>query len=138
MTQERIAVTHNVVRLSFTLANIQASQDDTAVPRDANGDIYEALWDGYILGMVVQLSAAKTGGTLEFNPAIAGSSHAEGVTVGATNTEWTATWEAHAVPFNAGDSLGVNYTSNGSFTPTTADVNVDLYVMFENMNVYGA
>lgn len=136
VTQEQIATTYVVVPFVFEQANMAASQTDTDITV-AGGltATYVMPKDGSIVGYGIQLSAAVAAGSLEFDVEINGATTLTIETDAASTTEFYSTIEYGVEPFVAGDNLGVTYTSDGSLSPTTADANVVLYVMFKDFRV---
>ena len=133
--QEAIGITHPMVPLPFTLANLAAGQDGTAVPATANGNYWVVPWGGYIVGMGVFSNAAVTANTVTFKPTVNGTESAVlSVQLDTTNTQHhQGHVPAIGIPFSEGAYLGVVYDSHASFTPTTADVNVVLFVVFNEV-----
>lgn len=135
ITQTTVGSTHPVTTLIYTLANVAANQDGTAVPATANGDVWVVPWDGHIIGIAAYANDAVTAGTVLFKPTVGGTEDADlGVTLDTTNTQaLSAKVPAISVPFTANSQIGVVYDSSADFAPTTADVNVMLYVVFNEV-----
>lgn len=132
MLTERIAITHNLVAFPFALANLAATQTDTAVPI-LGGVIptYTALFPGYVVAITANLSAAATAGVLTLDFSIAGTAKAVDKTLAtASTTSYIYKFRPGDYPFAAGATLGMSYTSNGSLDPTTSDLVAMLYVLY--------
>lgn len=133
ITQERMATSKPIVKFSFSLADLAASQTGTAIP------VLGGLINGYlmplagcIVGYSINKSAAHGAGSLDFDITVAGTST---LTIAADTTSVYATVEYGDEPFSAGDALGVTYTSDGSLSAITVDVVIDIYVLFVDFNV---
>lgn len=132
MLQEQIAITNNVVKFSFSEANLAASQTNTDIPVvGADHTAYLLPFDGYIVGYVIGKSAAHSAGSLDFDINISGTST---LTIAADTASVYASINTPDEPFSAGQTLGVDYTSDGSLDATTVDVVIDIYVVFTGMS----
>ena len=128
MLQEQIAITKNVFKYTFTEANLAASQTNTDIPvSGADHTLHLLPFDGYIVGYAINKSAAHTAGSLDFDININGTST---LTIAADTTSVYASLDTPDEPFNAGDTLGIDYTSDGSLDATTVDVVIDIFVVF--------
>lgn len=130
MTLQEGAPLHPVVAFDFGLANLAASETDTAVP--AIGAIVSTVLmpkSGYIVGYAINKSAAHTAGSLDFDITVSGTSRK---TIAADTTGVFGTIPEPGAPFSAGDTIGVTYTSDANLDATTVDVNVTVYVMLRN------
>lgn len=126
--QEQIAITENVVKFSFSEANLAASQTATDIPiLGADIVTYQLPYDGWIVGYSINKSAAHSAGSLDFDLELDGTST---LTIAADTTSVYAALEVPNEPFSAGATLGVTYTSDGSLSATTVDVVIDVYVVF--------
>lgn len=130
--QEPIAIKHNVVKFSFSEANLAASQTNTDIPvLGADHTDYLLPFDGFIVGYAIRKSAAHGAGSLDFDINISGTST---LTIAADTTEVYASLNVPDEPFSAGAYLGVDYTSDENLSATTVDVVIDIYVLFRDMN----
>lgn len=132
MLQEQIAITNNVAKYEFALADLADSQTNT----DLNilGGVvtsYLLPFDGYIIGYAINKSAAHSAGSLDFDINVDGTST---LTIAADTASVYKALNAGDEPFNAGDTLGVDYTSDGNLEANTVDVGVTLFVVFTDMN----
>jgi uncharacterized protein (DUF1800 family) len=124
-----------VVALSFAQANVAATQTDVQL-KDASGQV-EGLtmpFDGEILAISADLSAAATAGTLAVGATINGTEQAASTLSFTTQTARSAKIARAGARFVAGDKLGVEITTSGTWDGTTADLAVVVYVQ---LNVVG-
>jgi len=134
--QNRAGTTSPIIPFVFEQANMAASQTDTdtAVAGGLTAT-YVMPFDGSIVGYGIQMSAAVSAGSLEFDIEVDGATTATIETDAASTTEFYGTYAYGDEPFSAGSSIGVTYTSDGSLSPETADANIVVYVMFEGFDV---
>lgn len=136
MLQEPIAITYPMVNYGFEQANMAASQTDTDI--NIVGGLtatYVMPFDGWLCAYSIKLSAAITAGSLEFDVEVNGSTVLTIETDAASTTEFYSRLVANSYRLQAGDLLGVTYTSDASLAPTTSDANVVLLVMYEDVSV---
>ena len=133
---EHIAAGHPQMLLTYTLANLAANQDGTAIPATANGDEWPMPYGGHIVAMAVRLSTAVTANTVTFKPTVNTTEDTNiSVQLDTTNTQSHEGYTTVGkIPFDAGDRIGVVYDSHASFAPTTGDVNVVLHVVFDRVD----
>lgn len=87
---------------------------------------------GSIVGVVVHSNAARTAGQLDVQPTIEGATIGMTATLDGTNTtDDTATDDPGVHTFDAGETIGAAVTTDGSWAPTTADIDVSLLVVFD-------
>lgn len=136
MQIDRTIAKGQLVQLTFMQDAVAASQTDVQLPiAEVNAGAGNAV-DGYVMpfgGEIVAVSwlltAAGTAGTFTIGPTVGGT---EKTTL--TQTVGTATSGRGVVPrgtvlFNAGDSIGAEITTNGSWDGTTADLGVSVWVL---------
>lgn len=124
-----------VVALSFQQANVAATQTNVQL-KDATGQV-EGLtmpFDGEILAICADLSAAASAGTLTVGATIGGTEQAVSTLSFTTETALSAKVARAGARFVAGDKLGVEVTTSGTWNGTTADLAVVVYVQ---LNVVG-
>lgn len=137
MLSERIAVTYPMVAIGpFVDDNVSASQTDvqlTIVGALANEDVVMPR-PGWVVGMSINLSAAATAGSLTVGVTINGSENTDTTQTITTATKAYPRWTPRDVAprFAAGDNIGVEITTNGTWNGTTSDLIVYVYVVFEN------
>jgi len=74
-------------------------------------------WAGSIVGFSLQLEAAVSAGTATVYPTINGVTAASSLVLSTTVTQYTATkWRRGLYPFTAGQRIGAQYTTTGTFT----------------------
>lgn len=134
--QNRAGTTSPIIPFVFEQANMQATQTDTdtAIAGGLTAT-YAMPLNGSIVGYAIQLSAAVAAGSLEFDIEVNGATTLTIETDAATTTEFYATIPYGNEPFVAGDKIGVTYTSDGSLSPTTADANIVVFVMFDGFDI---
>lgn len=135
--------------IDFSAAAVAASQTDQALLVNANdatsGTLnivgVPALFAGYIVGLSISMTANKTAGTMTFTPTvnttkITAPSGLVAVAIANTTKSNAVTAFAYdGTQFAQGALLGVKYTTNGSFAPTTNDLLVRLYVVYDRLQV---
>lgn len=127
--QENIAVSQPIIPYQFSEANLAVSQTDTDVPiLGADTTTYLMPANGFIVGYAIGKSANHTAGSLDFDLTIDGTST---LTIAADTTSVYAFVPVPNEYFAAGSTLGVTYTSDGSLDPTTVDVAVTVFVVFQ-------
>ena len=136
MQKENIAVSHPVVALTFTGANFAASQDATAVPATANNNTYAFPWSGHVIGLSVDLNDDVTSGTITLKPTVGGTESTEiAVQLDTENTaQYSGVCGREEIPFAANQQIGVVYDSSADLAPETADGNVVLFVVFDEVD----
>lgn len=118
-----------LVALSFHQANVAASQTNVQL-KDASSQV-EGLtmpFDGEILAICADLSAAASAGTLTVGATIGGTEQAVSALSFTTETALSAKVARAGARFVAGDKLGVEITTSGTWNGTTADLAVVVYV----------
>lgn len=135
----------NVVALPFVVANLAASQTDAALEASAvgvvgvTGIVMPAA--GYIVGLAVESNAARTAGTADFRPSVAGTAVSGAAAtdlqaiLDATNTTRVTSRATvrNVATFTAGQRVGVVVTTDGTWAPITADILVTLFVGLERV-----
>jgi hypothetical protein len=85
-------------------------------------------FDGEILAICADLSAAATAGELSVGATINGTEQAVSTLLFATQVARSAKVARAGARFVAGDKLGVEVTTSGTWNGTTADLAVVVYV----------
>lgn len=132
MLQENIAIKHPTVPYAFSEADLAASQTATAIPV-VGADIatYLIPTDGFIVGYSINKSASHNAGSLDFDLTVNGTSV---LTIAADTTSVYKTLPGDSYAVDAGQTIGVTYTSDGSLSPTTIDVSIVVYVVHRDFN----
>lgn len=125
-----------VVALSFAQANVAATQTDVQI-KDASGQVdgLTMPFDGEILAICADLSAAATTGTLSVGATINGTEQSPSTLSFTTQTARSAKVARAGARFVAGDKLGVEVTTSGTWDGTTADLAVIVYVQLNLVGV---
>lgn len=108
---------------------------------DANGDMESweasntlgppAPFAGFVVGIQIYTNADLTGGVITFAPSVNGTADTDLTAVlDDTHQEAYTQIRPGAVPFAAGDNLGINYTKTGTVAPATTDVVGKLLVVY--------
>ena len=124
-----------VVAFKFFLANVPASQTDVQL-KESSGQV-EGLsmpFDGEVLAICSDLSAAASAGTLTVGATVNGTEDADTTMSISTETGKVLKVKRGQAAFVAGDKLGVEITSSGTWNGTTADLAVVVYCQ---LNVAG-
>jgi hypothetical protein len=127
-----------LVPFHFAQADVAASQTDvqlkvleidTASDESLNVDEISMPFKGEVVGISYNLSAAGTAGTLGIGVTINGTEDADTTQSITTAQRGYDTFTRGSVPFNAGDRLGVEITTNGAWDGTSADLLVTVWVL---------
>lgn len=109
--------------------NVAASQTAVAlVIANARTEI-PMVTAGSVVGIVVYSNAARSAGTLTVDVTINGTATGCQAVLDGTNTQTdTGTQAVGTDTFTAGQRIGVKITTDGSWSPTTADIDVAVLV----------
>jgi hypothetical protein len=121
---------------SFGQDAVAASQTNVQLPVTVGEgsqavDSYVAPFAGEVVAIAGTLSAAATAGTLTVGATINGTENASTTQTVTTAAEFRAAFARGTARFVAGDNLGAEITSDGSWDATTSDLSVQLYVIYE-------
>ena len=112
--------------------NVAASQTDVQLTRlsGTSTDAWIAPRTGSISAVWVYSNAARTAGTLSIEIFKNGSQYGTvSVSLNATYTTFDVKYiQRNALPISPGDRLDLRVTTDGSWTPTTADIRAGLEV----------
>jgi len=135
--QEQIGITKPIIAYHFALADLQASQTDTEIPVLGGVDGVYTAWDrGFLVGYSIGLSAAFTAGAVTVELVTAGVDTGIDISIDvAATTAYQGKFNYGDYPIAAGATIGATYTSDGSAAPTTNDLIMTLYVMYEEIRV---
>lgn len=127
-----------LVGLRFMQDNVAASQTDVqlAVAEVASAttianDGDTMPWAGTIIGVSYQLSAAGSAGTLTIGPTVNGTEQADPTLSVTTGTSGYDTASRGAATFAAGDRIGAEITTDGSWNGTSSDLSVVVWCLVE-------
>lgn len=126
--------------LLFGQHAVAASQTNVQIPisigeKDGAVDGIVAPFNGYVVAITASTSAAATAGSLTIGATVGGTEDAD-----TTLTVTTATDASLIVPrgkarFAAGDRIGCEITTSGTWDATTADLAVIVYVMYDVVGI---
>ena len=139
---EGIAARGQIVPFVFVQDNVAASQTDVqlniqevAAAAALLIDGISMPWSGYVVGLSANLSSAATMGSLTIGATLDGTEDANTTQTITTATAATAIFPQGKIPFAAGQKLGVEITSSGTWDATTADLAVIVYVLLDCQQV---
>lgn len=124
-----------LVPLTFGQDAVAASQTDVQLPvviGEASQAVggYTAPWGGEVVGLSFALDAAGSAGTMTLGASIDGTEDAD-----TTLTVTTSAGTYKRIPrgkctFIAGQAIGVELTTDGTWNGTSSDLVVQLWVLF--------
>lgn len=85
-------------------------------------------WDGHIISLSYTATGNKSAGALSVAGQRNGSDYTDAVAMADGVNNGFQTWSPGEFPFDAGDELRASITTNGSFAPTTLDMEAVLYI----------
>jgi hypothetical protein len=118
---------------------LAASQTDVNISR-AIGEsaqtvaTFVAPFKGCVVAMGATFSATGTAGEITIGVTNNGTENAattQTLAAAVSMSEAYAAFGREVMPFVAGDNIGVQISTNGAWNATTADLSVDVYVLFE-------
>ena len=131
---ERVIAKGQLVAYCFGQDAVAASQTDVQLPV-AIGEASQAVtgytmpFDGEIVAICADLSAAATAGSLTVGPTVGGTEKTDPTLSITTETTKRDKALRSVAAFSAGDILGAEITSDASWDGTTADLAVTVYVL---------
>ena len=135
---DRTTAKGQIVALPFVQDALAASQTDAQlVVQDGLVAVegISAPWPGEVVGYSYDLSAAATAGSLTIGPSVEGTERtAQAVTV-TTGTKGYKRIPRGKIPFLAGQQLGVEITTDGSWDGINSDLVVVVYVLYQLMGI---
>jgi len=115
----------------FFQDNVAASQSAVSLSDGMSTRGYSVPRAGSVLGVVVTSNEARTAGTLTITVFIGGTNTGFTAVLDGTNTTTKATLQAKDLDtFVAGDLIRTVITTDASWAPTTADINVTVEVEY--------
>lgn len=122
--------------ITFMQDAVAASQTDVQLPiaevASAAGNAivgYIAPFDGEIIAIAWQLTAAGTTGTFTIGPTVGGTEKTALTQTVGTAASGYAKVPRGTIPFNAGNEIGAEITTGGTWDGTTADLAVWVHVI---------
>lgn len=136
MQIERIIAKGQLVQLTFMQDAVAASQTNVQLPiaevtsAAANAvDSYVMPFAGEVIAISAVTTAAATAGTLTVGPTKDGTEFADPTLSITTAQEAWDTCPRGTALFAAGDQIGCEITSSGTWDGTTADLAVSVWVL---------
>lgn len=135
---ERTISKGQLVGLVFHQADVAASQTDVqlsvaAVDNAADDQLqtdgYVMPFEGEIVAVTARLSAAATAGTLTVGPTVGGTEKTDPTLSVTTEQSARDTAPRGAAVFGAGDLIGAEITTGGTWDGTGADLTVVVWVL---------
>lgn len=135
---DRSTARGQVVPLVFGQTDLAASQTNvqlvTAIAETGQAtDGYTMPWDGEIIGVSWSFTTAPTAGTMTVGATVGGTEDADttgSVTVNSSATSGSKLVQREKARFVAGNVIGCEITTDGSWLPITADVVAVVWVLF--------
>lgn len=123
-----------LVPLYFGQDAVAASQTDVQLPAvgpEEGGTTagYEMPFGGEVVAVSYTLTAAGSAGVFTIGATVNGTEDASSTVTVGTNAAGYARVPRGGAPFVAGDSLGAEITTDGSWDGTTADLNVIVWAL---------
>lgn len=125
-----------IVPLMFQQDAVAASQSDVQLsinnPNATDSSLivgYALPWDGEVIGISAALDSAASAGSLTVGASIGGTEDADSTITITTETEKYLSIPRGKVPFSAGDLVGAEITSDGSWNGTSSDLVVLVWVV---------
>jgi hypothetical protein len=135
---DRVTAKGQLVPLVFMQADVAASQTDVqlsvaAVDNAADDQLavvgYTMPFEGEIVAITADLSAAATAGTLTVGPTVGGTEKVDPTLSITTQTTRRDAARRGTAVFNAGDIIGAEITTGGTWDGITADLLVTVWVI---------
>lgn len=136
MQIDRTIAKGQLVQLTFMQDAVAASQTDVQLPiAEVNAaagnavDGYVMPFDGEIVGVSAMTTAAATTGTLTVGATVGGTEKTATTVTFTTQTSRRVTVPRGTAGFVAGDIIGAEITSGGTWDGTAADLGVSVWVL---------
>lgn len=134
MQVERIISKGQLVPLHFLQDAVAASQTDAQLAiidatGAAAGDGYIMPFAGEIVAQTYLLSAAGGAGVFTIGPTVGGTEKAALRQTVGTTANGRKTVPRGSIPFAAGDNIGAEITTDGSWDGTSSDLVVTVWVL---------
>jgi hypothetical protein len=133
---------YHLVPLSFHQDAVAASQTAVAMNTvEAEGVVqtntgYEIPWAYQIVGISALSGAARTAGTLTVDATIGGTvTGVQAILDGTNTTDHSSTQRRDTDNGAAQTVLGCKVTTDGSWAPVTADINVVVWILVDILGV---
>jgi hypothetical protein len=114
-------------QLAASQTNAQLTMQDSAVAVDG----ISMPFDGEVVGISYDLSAAATAGSLTVGATVDGTEDADSTVTITTAKKGYQRIQRRKIRFKAGAQLGVEITTSATWDGTTADLVVTLWVLLQ-------
>jgi hypothetical protein len=135
--QTQVGSTYNVVALPFAKTDIGNANAEMSTVQGADQLYYTMPANGAVIGVSFAMSGTLTTGTLTLVPTknTTGTLDAFTDTVFGNQVSMYEMRDADAgdTRFAAGDTIGLQYTKDGTVAPTTRDATALLFVLLEEV-----
>jgi hypothetical protein len=133
MQHEDIAIRNPVVALPFAQVDVPDAAGVYDTLAGASG-AYVMPWAGWVIAMSVRHNADLAGGTITHRILVNGTANTTYTLVtDDTHQQAYSEFKDEAIPFAAGDYLGMDFTKSGTVDPTTTDVDAVLFVRYRGV-----
>jgi len=136
MQIDRVIAKGQLVPLTFMQDAVAASQTDVQLPiAEVNAGAgnaivgYIAPFDGEIVAISWSLSAAGTAGTFTIGPTVGGTEKTSLTQTVGTAASGRGRCARDTIKFVAGDEIGAEITTNGSWDGTSSDLCVVVWAL---------
>lgn len=124
-----------LVAYNFGQDALAANQTDVQLPvtmGEASQAVsgYEAVFNGDVVAVGYSLSAAGSAGTLTIGATLAGTEDTDSTITITTATDGYLRIPRGKMPVTAGQQIGAEITTDGSWNGTSADLSVQVYVLY--------
>lgn len=117
--------------LAASQTNVQLSIAEVTSGAANACEGYTMPWAGCVVGISYGTTAASSAGTLTIGPTINGTEAADPTLSVTTGTSGSDTAARGVATFAAGDIIGAEITTNGSWTAETMDLVVNVWCLVE-------
>lgn len=124
-----VAEASGIFVVTFSITNLAASLSASQLLREGLTLPIEMAFRGYIAALALTSTEAKSAGTASFEVFLEGAASGAKLDWTTGLTEQVAVFTKNQFGFVADQKLDVRVTTNGSYTPTTADVVLDAYLV---------
>lgn len=123
-----------MIQLVFGQDALAASQTDVqlAVAVGESGQVvdgYPMAFRGEVVGVSWRTDTPVTAGQMTIGPTINGTEDEDGLITVTSGSSGSKKVKRGLIPFQAGDVVGAEITTNGGFLPITADLHVSVWVI---------
>lgn len=136
MQIDRVISRGQLVKYTFMQDAVAASQTDVQLPiSEVNAGAGNAIagyvvpFAGEIIGISWLLTAAGTAGVFTLGPTVGGTEKTALTQTVGTAASGRATVLRNTIPIAAGNEIGAEITTDGSWDGTSADLVVEVYVL---------